>query len=61
MAVTEWGEKYYPDERGSELELEHTGCGHAFTPQMKARCSECGEDVELSEIRLAPRGRRDAP
>jgi DNA-binding HxlR family transcriptional regulator len=55
MTAIFWGEKYYPDKRGSEWVLEHSACENEFTPVPQVSCSECEEPVPSHEIRLYPR------
>ena len=35
-----WGEKYYPDPRGSDYVLHHTACGHDFIPERYQRVAK---------------------
>ncbi len=61
MSVVQWGEKHYPDERGFNTRLEHSACNHTFTPVPDIRCSECGESVPPTEVRIHMDAKRPAP
>jgi DNA-binding HxlR family transcriptional regulator len=50
-AMRQWGDRWAaPD--GPPLEVVHRGCGHVM--HVEPRCSECGEQLELRQLRAVP-------
>ena len=49
LAMSLWGSRWMPDERGPFLQLVHRGCGHETRPQLA--CSACGEPVTARDMR----------
>jgi DNA-binding HxlR family transcriptional regulator len=50
LALLQWGDKWFSDERGPPLLLTHRPCGHDLS--MVAACSHCGDELQLSNSRF---------
>lgn len=48
MAVVDWGDRHYADERGPPILRRHKACGCDFHPVMS--CSECGETLDARAV-----------
>ncbi|HWV59279.1 MAG TPA: helix-turn-helix domain-containing protein, partial [Sphingopyxis sp.] len=50
LALLQWGDKWFSDERGAPVLLTHRPCGHDL--HMVAACSHCGDELALSNSRF---------
>jgi DNA-binding HxlR family transcriptional regulator len=48
-SLVRWGDRWMPSAAGPPVTLVHETCGHATTSTLA--CSECGEALELREVR----------
>lgn len=46
LALLQWGDRWFSDERGPPVLLTHSPCGHDL--HMVAACSHCGDELTLS-------------
>ncbi|WP_052071740.1 winged helix-turn-helix transcriptional regulator [Sphingopyxis sp. MWB1] len=46
LALLQWGDRWFADDRGAPLILTHRPCGHDL--RMQVTCSECSGDLDLS-------------
>ena len=52
-SLLRWGDRWMPAKGGPPVTLVHEPCGCATTPTLA--CSECGETIELHEVRAVLR------
>ena len=50
LALLQWGDKWFSDERGPPVLLTHRPCGHDL--HMQVTCSHCGGELTLSNSRF---------
>ena len=50
LALLQWGDRWFADDRGPPLILTHRPCGHDL--RMEAACSHCGDELTLSNSRF---------
>jgi len=51
-AITRWGDAWLDGGEGPPVILHHTGCDHDMHAEVV--CSECGEPIEVREVRARP-------
>jgi DNA-binding HxlR family transcriptional regulator len=60
IALTAWGDRWATPPAGQPLRFTHTTCGRVTTATVC--CSECGETLEMDDVRPSPGpGGRTAP
>ena len=52
MAIVRWGNRWRDDGLGIPIEHVHSTCGKPF--EVRATCSECGEEVAPGDVLLRP-------
>jgi DNA-binding HxlR family transcriptional regulator len=52
MALTAWGDRWFPPPAGKPLRLQHRACGHSFTPVVC--CSVCSAPVAARSVTIRP-------
>jgi DNA-binding HxlR family transcriptional regulator len=55
VSLLAWGDEWMADERGRSLTVLHEPCGTAITSEL--HCPQCGERVEVGEVRHVVVGR----
>ncbi len=51
LAMVRWGDRWLADEAGPPIVLRHTTCGRETSARVV--CSECGEPLELGQVRAS--------
>ena len=50
LALLQWGDRWFSDERGPPVLLTHRPCGHDLN--MVVACSHCGDELRLDNSRF---------
>ena len=50
LALLQWGDRWFSDERGPPVLLTHKKCGHDL--HMVVACSHCGDELQLANSRF---------
>ena len=50
LALLQWGDRWFSDERGPPVLLTHRPCGHDL--YMVVACSHCGDELRLENSRF---------
>lgn len=51
-AMAAWGDRWLSGPEGPPMQLRHTTCGHDMHAEVV--CSECGEPIDVREVRVRP-------
>ena len=52
MSLVHWGDTHMAGRKGRPVLHRHTACAHDFDPVLA--CSECGEEVKATDVRVRP-------